>query len=152
MTATMGDGNGMSHNHFEHWNAQALTVAICSALALYNAVELELLILTTFHAYRGLYFWSLALASFGVIPYVLGFMIEYFMLSSMALGSAIDTVGWALMVTGQSVVLYSRLWMIFGHNHKRLLKMIKWTIIFNGCVFHGLTTSTSIFPSNASVD
>ncbi|KAJ4286808.1 hypothetical protein N0V90_013060 [Kalmusia sp. IMI 367209] len=129
-------------NHFSTWNATSLTVVICSALALYNALELELLILTTFHAYRGLYFWSLALASFGVIPYVLGFMIEYFKLSSssMALGTAIDTVGWSLMVTGQSVVLYSRLWMVFGGGHKRLLKMIKWMIIFNGLTFHGLVT------------
>jgi hypothetical protein len=45
------------------------------------------------------------------------------------------------MVTGQSVVLYSRLWLVFGNSHKRLLRMIKWTIIFNGCTFHGLTAS-----------
>ncbi|KAJ4358618.1 uncharacterized protein N0V89_003202 [Didymosphaeria variabile] len=135
----MGNDSGMSRNHFESWNAEALAVVICSALALYNALELELLILTTFHAYRGLYFWSLALASFGVIPYVLGFMIEYFELSYLSLGTAIDTFGWALMVTGQSVVLYSRLWLVFGNGHKRLLQLIKWTIIFNGCTFHGLT-------------
>ncbi|KAL5402354.1 hypothetical protein PMIN03_010738 [Paraphaeosphaeria minitans] len=135
----MGNETGMSRNHFDHWNAEALAVVICSALALYNALELELLIFTTFHAYRGLYFWSLTLASFGVIPYVLGFMIEYFRLSYLSLGTAIDTVGWILMVTGQSVVLYSRLWLVFGNNHKRLLKMIKWMIIFNGSTFHGLT-------------
>ncbi|KAF2438739.1 hypothetical protein P171DRAFT_338855, partial [Karstenula rhodostoma CBS 690.94] len=117
---------------------EALAVVICSALALYNALELELLIFTTFHAYRGLYFWSLTLASFGVIPYVLGFMIEYFKLSYLSLGTAIDTIGWVLMVTGQSVVLYSRLWLVFGNNHKRLLKFIRWMIIFNGCTFHAI--------------
>jgi hypothetical protein len=83
----MGKDNGMSKNHFHHWNAEALAVVICSALALYNALELELLIFTTFHAFRGLYFWSLTLASFGVIPYVLGFMIEYFNLSYLSLGT-----------------------------------------------------------------
>lgn len=132
-------------NHFEDWNAQALAVVICSALSLYNALELELLILTTFHAYRGLYFWSLAVASFGVIPYVIGFMIEYFKISHnyMALGTAIDVVGWALMVTGQSIVLYSRLWLVFNGGFKRLLKAIKWMIIFNGVTFHGLVASAS---------
>jgi hypothetical protein len=52
------------------------------------------------------------------------------------------------MVTGQSAVLYSRLWLVFGNSHKRLLKMIKWTIIFNGCTFHGLTTSMFEPPSH----
>jgi len=141
--------SGMSspHNHFDGvWNPTSLTVIICSALALYNALELELLILTTFHAYSGLYFWSLALASFGVIPYVVGYMIEYFELTHMAVGIAIDTLGWSLMVTGQSAVLYSRLWMVFGGGHKRLLKAIKWMIIFNGVTLHGITISTSTLP------
>ncbi|KAF1967006.1 hypothetical protein BU23DRAFT_485152 [Bimuria novae-zelandiae CBS 107.79] len=131
----------MATNHFHGWNAESLSVVICSSLALYNSLELELLILTTFHAYRGLYFWSLTLASFGVIPYVLGFMVEYFQWSaiSLALGTTIDTLGWILMVTGQSVVLYSRLWMVFGGGHKRLLRMILIMIIFDAFVFHGVT-------------
>jgi hypothetical protein len=87
----MRNDNGMSKNDFHHWNAESLAVVICSALALYNALELELLIFTTFHAYRGLYFWSLTLASFGVIPYVLGFMIEYFNLSYLSLGTGMHT-------------------------------------------------------------
>ena len=117
-TAIMVDDKGMAKNHFSHWDTEALAVVICSSLALYNSLELELLILTTFHAYRGLYFWSLALASFGVIPYVIGFMVEYFQWSYLALGTAIDTVGWVLMVTGQSVVLYSRLWMVRNPGYK----------------------------------
>lgn len=86
------------------FSANTLAVLICSSLALYNALELELLVFTTFHAFRGLYFWALVIASFGIIPYVVGFMIEYFSLSSMALGIAIDSFGWVLMVTGQSIV------------------------------------------------
>jgi hypothetical protein len=131
------DGMNSAANHFVEWNSTALTVVICSALALYNALELELLILTTFQCYRGLYFWSLALASFGIIPYVLGFFIEYFQWSYMWLGTAIDCIGWTLMVTGQSVVLYSRLWLVFGGRHKRLLKGVKWMIIINAILFHG---------------
>jgi hypothetical protein len=43
------------------------------------------------------------------------------------------------MVTGQSVVLYSRLWLVFGPSHRRLLNAVKWRIIFDACLFHGLT-------------
>lgn len=124
------------------YDSTTLTVIVCSALALYNALELELLIFTTFQSYRGLYFWSLVLASFGIIPYVLGFMVEYFRLSSMALGITIDTIGWILMVTGQSVVLYSRLWLVFAGGHRTLLKAVKWMIIVNAIVFHGTTIGT----------
>ncbi|KAF2709602.1 hypothetical protein K504DRAFT_378434 [Pleomassaria siparia CBS 279.74] len=135
------------------YDANALTVIICSALALYNSLELVLLVFTTFTAYRGLYFWSLVLASFGIVPYVLGFSIEYFCLSYLALGIAIDTVGWILMVTGQSVVLYSRLWLVFGGSYPRLLKAVKWVIICDGLLFHGMTTIVvygSHFSTHAS--
>jgi hypothetical protein len=135
-------------NHFSGtYDSNTLAVIICSALSLYNALELELLVFTTFHPYRGLYFWALALASFGIIPYVLGFSIEYFGFSYLALGIAIDTTGWSLMVTGQSVVLYSRLWLVFGGGHHRLLQAVKWMIIIDAVVFHGTTTSMYITDS-----
>ncbi|KAF2751768.1 hypothetical protein M011DRAFT_393842 [Sporormia fimetaria CBS 119925] len=129
-----------SDNHFKgNFDANTLTVIICSGLAFYNALELELLILTTFHAYRGLYFWSLVTASFGIIPYVLGYSIKYFKAQWMAPAIAIDTFGWILMVTGQSVVLYSRLWLLFGSGHRKLLAIIKWMIIVDAICFHGTT-------------
>ena len=47
-----------------------------------------------FASYRGLYFWSLILASFGIIPYVVGFLIEYFQPAALiGLGIAIDWTG-----------------------------------------------------------
>lgn len=129
-------------NHFEgDWNSSnSLVVLTCSTLALYNSLELILLILTTFASYRGLYFWSLILASFGIIPYVVGFLIEYFQPAALiGLGIAIDWTGWSLMVTGQSVVLYSRLWLVFGAQHRRLLNAVKWAIIIDGLILHGMT-------------
>lgn len=136
------------NNRFQgEYDVNTLAVIICSSLALYNALELETLIFSTFHSFRGLYFWSLTLASFGIIPYALGYMIEYFGLSYMALGIAIDTTGWALMVTGQSMVLYSRLWLVFGGGHHKLLNIVKWMIIVDAIVFHGSTTSMFTFQS-----
>ena len=123
------------------FDSNSVTVTVCSALSLYNALELELLIFTTFHAYRGLYFWSLAFSSFGIVLYVLGFLIEFFRITHLAVGIAIDTLGWSLMVTGQSVVLYSRLWLVFGRGNQKLLKGVKWMIIVDGLVFHITTAS-----------
>lgn len=133
---------GVSSTDFDgNFHATAVTVTVCSALSLYNALELELLVFTTFHAYRGLYFWSLVIASFGIIPYVVGYMVEYFKLGPLAVGIGIDSLGWSLMVTGQSVVLYSRLWIVLGRGNRKLLDAVKWMIIVDGFVFHATTTS-----------
>lgn len=56
------------------YDAKSVTITICCALAIYNALELLLLIFTSFRKYRGLYFWSLLVASAGIIPYTIGFM------------------------------------------------------------------------------
>lgn len=41
-----------------------------------------------------------------------------------------------MLVTGQSLVLYSRLHVVLGQANHRLLQGVKWMIIINGFVFH----------------
>ena len=89
------------------YDAKSVTITVCAALALYNALELLMLIFTTFQRYRGLYFWSLPVASGGAIPYVIGYMLGYFQLAVQLASKIVATVGWPAMVTGQSLVLYS---------------------------------------------
>ncbi|CAI6335800.1 unnamed protein product [Periconia digitata] len=139
----------MVDNHFHGWNPEALAVVICSSLSIYSVLELMLTLLLTFQSYRGLYFWSLMIASFGIIPYSIGYTMEYFRLyqDTLALGIAIDTTGWSLMVTGQAFVLYSRLHIVFSKGYKKLLRTILAMIIFNGVCLHG-TTSLVAFKSN----
>ena len=57
-----------------HYDATSVTATICCTLALYNAMELLLLVFTSFRRYQGLYFSSMLVASAGLIPYVVGFM------------------------------------------------------------------------------
>jgi hypothetical protein len=90
--------------------------------------------------YQGLYFWSLVVASFGIIPYCIGFMIEYFQLTAQVAGLIITTVGWPMLVTGQSFVLFSRLGVVMGGEHHGVLTFVKWMIIVDGVVFHVSTT------------
>lgn len=105
--------------HTGYFDACSVIVIVCSTLALYNALELILLIFTTFKVlsrpskcWHGLYFWSLLVATFGVIPYTVGFLIAFFQLTQQYAGFTIDSYGWITMVTGRSVVLYSRLHLV----------------------------------------
>lgn len=41
-----------------------------------------------------------------------------------------------MLVTGQSLVLYSRLHVVLGQENRKILKGVKWMIITNGVVFH----------------
>lgn len=114
---------------------------------MYNAVELLLLIYLTFKRKAGLYFWSILLASFGLIPYCVGWLIVYFDLTKDVAGFVIDSIGWILVVSGQSVVLYSRLHLVL--QSPRILRAVLWMIIINGVVLH-TTTTVVLFGSNLS--
>ncbi|ETI29194.1 hypothetical protein G647_01647 [Cladophialophora carrionii CBS 160.54] len=121
-------------------------VTITSALSLYNAVELLLLIFTTFTAYHGLYFWSLLVATTGLIPYAVGLILQYFRLTKTVAGLVINNYGWWTTITGQSVVLYSRLGVVLGKGNERILRSVKWMIIVDAIVYH-VTTTVVVFGS-----
>jgi hypothetical protein len=120
------------------------------AVACYNAVELVFLIFATFKKYRGLYFWSLLVASCGVIPHSLGFLFKYFQILSDAFVSlAIVDLGWYCMVTGQSFVLYSRLHLVL--RNERTLRAVFWMIVIDAVILH-IPTSILAFGSNGIID
>jgi hypothetical protein len=127
------------------YNYQNVIVTVASAISLYNAIELILLIFTTFKEWHGLYFWSLLISTFGIIPYCVGFVAEYFTKAPKAIGMSIDSLGWVLLISGQSFVLYSRLHLVL--NSPRILKSVKWMIILDAIVFH-TTTTVLLFGAN----
>ena len=120
------------------FNVPAIIVILCSTLSLYNALELLLLILVTFKKRTGLYFWSLLIASLGVMVYSIGYLIDYFRLTYALLGDIINNIGWWTMVTGQSVVLYSRLHLVL--HDPRILRFVLWMIVVDAIIFHTMTT------------
>jgi hypothetical protein len=99
-----------------------IVVITTNSISLYNAVELLLLIFVTFKQWGGFYFWSLLIASFGIIPYSLGYLMSYFRWTDVPLGLAFNNLGWWLMVTGQSFVLYSRLHLV--ESDRRVLRAV----------------------------
>ncbi|ORY12103.1 hypothetical protein BCR34DRAFT_663998 [Clohesyomyces aquaticus] len=129
-----------------------IVIAFLIGLSLYNATELIILTLVTFQRFKGLYFWSLLISSFGILPYGLGFLIKFFQFLDPSqdagyLAVVFLTVGWWLMVTGQSVVLWSRLHLVT--NSRRVLRWTLYMIIMDAFIFHSIT-SVLTFGSNSN--
>jgi hypothetical protein len=144
-----------------------IIIAFLLGLALYNAIELIVLVFVTFQRYHGLYFWSLVIAGFGIIPYSLGFLVKFFQLLdpnrnvgyvavffltigwyTMVTGGSIPSYSaFSLIVTGQSVVLWSRLHLLTSS--RRVLRWTLWMIIVNAVLLHS-TTTVLTFGSNSN--
>lgn len=134
----MADATKDDHYNGVSLSSQAFIVTITNSISIYNGVELLLLIFVTFRRYQGLYFWSLFWISFGVLPYSLGYVVNYFELTHASVGLAINNVGWWLMITGQSFVLYSRLHLVL--HDRRILRAVLCMIIVDAIIFHVPTT------------
>jgi hypothetical protein len=105
-----------------------VAVIIFISIALYNALELSVLIPVTFKSFRSLYFWALLVSStLGLIPTSLGTSFQYFDLAPLWLSLLLSNFGFVCMVPTQSIVLYSRLHLI-SQNY-RLLFFLKWLIV-----------------------
>lgn len=121
---------------------------------MYNALELIILIFFTFSKFSGLYFYSLLVASICVIPYSLGFLFKFMMITtgdSKWLAVTFITIGWYGMVTGQSVVLWSRLHLLVqGEKGIWTLRWTKWMICINAVILH-IPTTVLTYGSNGNL-
>lgn len=132
-----------------------LVIAFFCGITTYNALELIVLIFVSFTKYRGLYFWSLLVASIGLIPYAFGISFKFLGVIKGEEGTficvALLTVGWWAFLTGSNVVLWSRLHLIVhGERGDRILKYTKWMII-GGFVFFHIPTTVVTFGSNGTL-
>lgn len=123
---------------YGRWDSPSIILITTAAVALYNSCELLLMVATRFKEWRSLLFISLVVASTGIIPYYIGYMIEYFRWTSYWIAMTASSIGWIMLITGQAVVLYSRLGLIL--NDPRILKAVKWMIIVDAIIFHIPTT------------
>lgn len=105
-----------------------IIMAVFLSIALYNGLELIILVLSTFSRYRGLYFWSLLLSTvLGVIPATIGALLDFFRIGPVWLSVTLSNLGWCFMVPGQSFVLYSRLHLV--SDHFTALRYLRYLII-----------------------
>ncbi|KAE8159770.1 hypothetical protein BDV40DRAFT_314391 [Aspergillus tamarii] len=119
---------------------QKYVIASFAAIVLYNSIELIALCLTTFKRYRGWYFWSLFIASCSLIPHGLGFIFFIYPLGVNAYVSVtLIIISWYCMVTGHSLILWSRLHLVV--QARKLLRFLLIMILIDAVVFHVPTTA-----------
>jgi len=114
--------------------AERTTVACLIGLAWYNALELIVLCFTTFKRYGGCYFWCLLISSVAIIPFGLGYLLLIYNIYTNLFPVAMELIAWVCMVTGQSLVLWSRLHLVVQDP-----TVLRWTlamIIIDAIVFH----------------
>jgi uncharacterized protein YhhL (DUF1145 family) len=111
-------------------------VLVFLSISIYNVFELTFIIFGTFKRHSGLYFWSFLIATWGIFVYCGGFLIKYY--ASDAVGYLAATFigfGWVAMVSGQSLVLWSRLHLVLRNRFR--LRCVLYMIIVNGVLMHG---------------
>ncbi|OKP14899.1 hypothetical protein PENSUB_5157, partial [Penicillium subrubescens] len=118
-------------------NISIIQIISMFSIGAYNALETGIAVFDSFKHYRGLYFWSMQSSNLAMsIPFILG---------------------WYAMVTGQAVVLYSRLNVLATDPMK--LRWVLWMIVINFFVLHipmtvlfyGLNSGQSVFARPAAI-
>jgi hypothetical protein len=95
------------------------------SVAWYNVIELTVIVFTSFKRRSGLYFYSILVATWGIATVGTGFFLKFFQVTSSGiLYTTLIAIGWPAMVTGQSLVLYSRLNLIMRNTERWVLIMI----------------------------
>ncbi|KAF7586537.1 hypothetical protein BBP40_008692 [Aspergillus hancockii] len=114
---------------------QAYIIVAFAATAIWNGAELVILCLSTFKRYRGTYFWSLLIASVSVILHTVGGIFLDFQLSvSPYIYITLILVSWYGMVTGHSVIHWSRLHVILVS--QKVLRATLVVIVVDAILFH----------------
>jgi hypothetical protein len=125
----------------------SLVIVSFITIAWYNVVELSVLIQTFFKRHAGFYYYSLLVATWGIFFHGLGMFFKFYNITHIDL---LDTIivycGWIMMVTGQSIVLYSRLHLVVHAPWKRWILVM---IIVNAVLMH-ITTGVLTFLTNLS--
>lgn len=126
----------------------AVTIVECFlTVAFYNVIELNVIIYSCFPRRTGLYFWSFVVATWGIAVYSVGFLTKdlSFIRNGFVYGTFI-VVGWTCMVTGQSMVLFSRMHLLV--RDKRILRTTLACIVINAIIGH-VPTSIVLYGSNS---
>ncbi|KAE8154442.1 hypothetical protein BDV25DRAFT_172092 [Aspergillus avenaceus] len=114
---------------------QKYIICAFAGIVWFNAGELVICCLTTFKRYRGLYFWSLFITSVSLIPMCLGYVFLLFYLGITRFFTVtLIIISWIAMVTGHSVVLWSRLHLVVQST--KVLRGTLIMIIVDAILFH----------------
>ena len=93
-------------------NIAVIEIVSMFSIGAYNALETVFITFDIVKNYRSLYFWSMQVASWGILVHALLAMACFLSRAPNLPVSIPFLIGWYAMVTGQSVVLYSRLYLV----------------------------------------
>jgi hypothetical protein len=123
-----------------------LIIAAFTAVAWYNVIEVNVMLWRYFKKHKGLYFWSVLVTSIGIILHSLGMLLEFFVVfRKRYIALCFSTPGWYAMVSGMSLVLYSRLNLVVYDGRK--VRWVLYMIIIDGIC---LSIPTSVFTFGVS--
>jgi hypothetical protein len=115
-------------------NVFIIQIVSMFSIGAYNALETAIVAFDTFKHYRSLYFWSIQVATWGILVHALPAMARFISQASNLATSIPFMIGWYAMVTGQAVVLYSRLHLLVSD--VRTMRWVLWMIVINACILH----------------
>jgi hypothetical protein len=132
-------------------NVSLATIAVMIAfvsIAIYNSIELLFVVVLTFKRRSGVYFFSILVATIGIFLNAIGYTCKYFRLIPIDIISAtLILIGWCSMITGQSVVLYSRLHLVV--RDPRRIRWVLILIITNAIILH-IPIIVLVYGANSS--
>lgn len=101
-------------------------------------LELTVSVLYVFRRWSGLYFWAVLITTWSISLHAIGFLLSYCVPSCSWIASSLITeIGWVGMVTGFSLVLYSRLNLLsFIMRNRHISRIALGMIITDAIVFH----------------
>lgn len=140
------DSGGILRGPLPADNTRTSVLIAMLTIAIYQAAVVDLKVFTTFKRRNTLYFWSLLITSWGIISHSIGIILKWFVgKCPWFVNTSFATFGWWGMVTGQSLVLYSRLHLVV--RDQRVLHAVFIMIITNFLIFQ-VPTTVLTFGSN----
>lgn len=109
------------------------TVALFT-IGTYGGLEVILASIEFFKEYRGLYFWSMQIAAWGIVSFSLVTQVTYLRGPPELYLLILGLLAWCAMVTGQALVLYSRLHLVV--NDTRYLRFVLYLIVTDAIILH----------------
>ncbi|OTA95989.1 hypothetical protein M434DRAFT_40980, partial [Hypoxylon sp. CO27-5] len=109
------------------------------SVACYNTIEILFLMFTTFRHKNTLYFWSMLVASIGILLQGSSASLRLLKLAPNLPMAITASLGWWMMTTGQSLVLYSRLHLVMSSPRKS-----RWILVMITTTFFAFQLPTTI--------
>lgn len=127
---------GPSNNLDQELSFTSISVLACLiGVSVWNASEVILVTNLTYCRLRTLYFWSINASAVGVLVCTMTQIVNMWVTTASSLVLAISgSLGWVPLVTGQSLVLYSRLHLLYVD--RRVLRLVLPMIIVDAITLH----------------